>query len=298
MRYLILLLWILSIFSSCKEEKKTPLQNDKHSSSLLEVDSFLYYPAPETRRLNQFIFSPVTGTNKIWTAGHPSYELDLKTGKWTDLSEKYDLDFKALIKDQKSITLDPYSDNVYVTLRNHGILQINKKTKAYHFYKAAAPFAMVFPRKENVILSNTDEIFSIDRETHEYKKIISIPQDISAHNFYTKGNDTLLINNGAHVFDVKNLQFSKGKKDRSLSYDTRRPTSSLQKVLKTKGGSRARLILQDSIEWFLNNRFIHYSLDGQKLYEYKNIPSNKDENITSGTYFLMSITFIYFLIQE
>lgn len=276
MRYILLLLLALSILFSCKKESATGNKNSPNLHITLALESDQYFPAPETRRLTGFMFSPIEEKNKIWVSGIPAYELDVITGKYTLLQEKFNLDFKADFRNEKAVTPDPYSDNVFISFRNQGILQLNKQTGAHHFYKSKAPFAHVFPTKEFVVLANNDGIHSIERGSNRLKKMVSIPSNIRAHKFDLKGNDSLLINNGNNVFNLKTLAFTSGKEDRTLSYDTAQPIRSLQDVLKIKGGGRARVILTDTIEWYLNNQFLHYSLDGQKLYEYENIQSRED----------------------
>ena len=98
-QFSLMLLFSIAVFS-CQSGEIVAVPKTKIS---FMVDSVKIYPT-EQKVSNNFIFSPLTDLDKIWTVNtNNAQELDLSTGEWTALSGKYDEGFKRNVSKRKKL---------------------------------------------------------------------------------------------------------------------------------------------------------------------------------------------------
>ena len=128
--YLFFLIIPICLLIGCNSEKDEVVTQESSDLPFLsfQVDSFEFYPHYNRipSNIGEFIFSPLGEQDKIWTINIQGlHELDLKTGQWSSLGEKYYTGLKAAVRDQ-DIWVSPRTQDTYISLSRDGLLHFDR----------------------------------------------------------------------------------------------------------------------------------------------------------------------------
>lgn len=145
---------IIAICTSCQADKKNIV------SDLLitfNVDSIRIYDAKKIPK-NIFIFSPLGHKDKIWTTGTNPYELDLVTGRWSPLTDRFGNHKERLHLNPESIWKDNFTNEIYVGNFENGLFRFHPEKETIDFYKIRY-VTDLHPSKKNIVIGTANGLF-------------------------------------------------------------------------------------------------------------------------------------------
>ena len=183
-----------------------PNEQEMNSSTNLDfpvkftgkVDSIRVYAADQDI-LSEFIFSPLTGKDKVWISGYDTpIELDLHTGESAPLSTLYHEQLSSPFQIE-SIWKDSLTNEVFITLFHKGIVHFPCDGGPVTFYPVQG-IQSVLNTKNEIIAGTAKGLYAIDKMNKNTVKVPGCPMDVWVKDIRVLHNDTLLINNGSMQF--------------------------------------------------------------------------------------------------
>ena len=158
-QFSLMLLFSIAVFS-CKSEEIVAVSATKIS---FVVDSIKVYPSKQMTS-NDFIFSPLTNLDKIWTINTNNIqELDLITGEWIALSDKYGKGFKQSVREER-IWKNHAEREVFISLFLDGLFYFDLKRDTFYRFEINSVTALVSSKDRIIAGTANGEIFNIDKE--------------------------------------------------------------------------------------------------------------------------------------
>lgn len=271
------LIFFFSTLAACSESQKLLTEPPLYFTG--EVDSLKVFPSGQNI-LNEFVFSPLTGHDKIWVYKFATtpMELDLLSEEWTPLSKKYHekLSHEFLAE---SIWKDSLTNEVFITFFNDGVLYFPVDGSAIKIFPLQG-VQSVINTKEEILAGTSKGLYTIDKRKGTALKVPGFPMDIWVKNMQVLNHDTLVINSGSMYFPYttkspgKMLQYQSGA---GVVYSN----PFLKMLPRDHGGTHYRLYHDDLYTYMYADTRLYIQDTSKVVYEIKNRPEGNIMGVKS-----------------
>jgi len=280
MKYFVFTLFVLAILLiSCKNHKDQKTEPNEYIS--FKVDSIVIYDASGIPK-NEFIFSPISKQNKIWTINTDHiHELDLVSGKWAPLTSKFGDEFKRQVRND-GIWKDTFTDDVYISCFYDCLIQY--KIEEDTFYKIDIhPVTSFFARQSDILLGTANGLFFLNRKFRTIEKAPNFPNDIWVGKINKIGKDSLSINNGKYIYELvlPNMTKTNDENKRPNNYQSIKPL-----IKKLPRGDFYKIVKHDSISWIYEKSSLYYSIDNRLTFKFLKLPKGYLRHIVEDQQYL------------
>lgn len=259
---------IIAIYPSCHADKKI-LGPDLFIS--FNVDSIRIYDAKNIPK-DIFIFSPLVNKDKIWTTGTNPNELDLKTGLWSPLTNKFGNQKERLHLNPESIWKDNFTKEIYIGNFENGLIRFHPEKETVDFYKLRY-VTELHPSKKNIVIGTVNGLFFLNRNENKLNIAKNFPIDIRVNSIQELSNDTLSINY-RYYYHLPTNKF--GEKftnnyvpEPEMNYNY---ASAYVKSKLPNGGAGYHEFRSNGIIWYYNEGELYYSKNSIEFFKFPLFP--------------------------
>ena len=193
-----LLLFLSFLIIGCQQKAEVAVVHNFYTGV---VDSIKVYPSSQSFA-GEFLFDPVTGKDKIWSLNYSApYELDLLTGKWTALSEKYHSRLKGTLYGDP-IWKDSLTNDVFIINANEGLIHFPCDNSEIRFYPVQGA-QCVLNTEDKILIGTTYGLYTIDKQNNRVMKVPGFPMDVWVNDIKVLNQDTVIINQGRMTFSIR-----------------------------------------------------------------------------------------------
>ena len=274
-QFFLIILFAIAVFS-CKSDEIVAVSKSKISFT---VDSMRIYPAEQNSN-NNFIFSPLTDFDKVWTMNFGnSQELDLSTGEWVALSDKYD---KGVEKVREEYIWRNHDEReVFISLFS-GLFYFDLDRDTFYQFEINSVTALVSSEDRIIVGTDKGEVFNIDKETLK-ATLGFFFSDTRIMKLEVLNKDSLSINEGEEFYVTNLIGFKSGTYLTAL-----RPWYYERNAASTKHlpGNQYNTFKDEKLIWHFSPKYLFVSDTTSKLYKFHHLPYGNLKNVKNDEQYL------------
>ncbi len=253
---------------ACHSNNQPDIKPSLYDSKIsFHIDSFKVYTFKDN--LYKFIFSPLAKQDKIWTIDDQIFELDLKTGHYFPLYEKYGYEFKDRIN-ETNIWRDSINEDVYIGVRYH-LFRFNMKEDTFYRYEISN-VTTIYPMASKILLGTANGLYFLDRKNYKISKARNVPIDQRIEKLKCINQDSVLINSGQFTYNLKTLDYRTGDY-KTFLYENQ-PTGDiyLNQLPRSIENNAYQAYPDHKVSWYYSKNIIYYKDSLNSLFEINSLP--------------------------